>query len=191
MKRFLEILRLHKIFLLPALCLVAGVLFSCSKEEEKSAFAAQEKRINAFVEDSLNAHPEYKVIKNKHITKLIVKEGIGEPANGKSEIAIFYIAYTFPSKAPSLNNLLSTNIKEIAERANWTIEQDENTFGVKTIIPDKDELVQGLKEGLEGVKEGEECYILFSGKYGYGSNKIGIIPTCSALMYHIFVEAVK
>ena len=50
-----------------------------------------------------------------------------------------------------------------------------------------DELVDGLKRGLEGVKAGEECLILIPGKYGFGKRKIGTIPANSALAYYVWV----
>ena len=50
--------------------------------------------------------------------------------------------------------------------------------------------VKGLKYGLEGVKAGQECYILFSGKYGFGKRELGTIPANSALVYRIWVESI-
>ena len=51
-------------------------------------------------------------------------------------------------------------------------------------------LIQGLKDGLIGVRAGEECEILFSGKYGFGNENFGIIPANSALLYKIWVVGV-
>jgi FKBP-type peptidyl-prolyl cis-trans isomerase len=53
------------------------------------------------------------------------------------------------------------------------------------------QLLEGLKSGLLGVKGGEHCQILFSGKYGFGNEQFGIIPVNSALLYEIWVEAVS
>ena len=36
-----------------------------------------------------------------------------------------------------------------------------------------------------GVKAGEECEILFCGKYGFGNSTFGIIPANSALAFKI------
>ena len=55
----------------------------------------------------------------------------------------------------------------------------------------KDKLLEGLRNGLIGVRNGEQCKILFSGKYGFGDEEFGIIPTNSALAYEIWVEAVS
>jgi FKBP-type peptidyl-prolyl cis-trans isomerase len=56
-------------------------------------------------------------------------------------------------------------------------------------ITDAD-LINGLKKGLEGVRAGEECEIIFSGKYGFGNNTFGMIPAKSALLYKIWVVSV-
>jgi FKBP-type peptidyl-prolyl cis-trans isomerase len=52
------------------------------------------------------------------------------------------------------------------------------------------ELIEGLRNGLMGVKAGEECEILFSGKYGFGNKTFGMIPAKSALLYKIWVVSV-
>ena len=43
----------------------------------------------------------------------------------------------------------------------------------------------------EGVKAGEECEIIFSGKYGFGNDSFGIIPANSALLYKIWVISIS
>ena len=53
-----------------------------------------------------------------------------------------------------------------------------------------DPLLKGLENGLKGVRGGEECYILFSGKYAYGKKIVGTIPSKSALVYHVTVESI-
>jgi FKBP-type peptidyl-prolyl cis-trans isomerase len=45
--------------------------------------------------------------------------------------------------------------------------------------------------GLEGVKAGEECEIIFSGKYGFGNKAFGMIPAKSALLYKIWVVSIS
>jgi FKBP-type peptidyl-prolyl cis-trans isomerase len=41
------------------------------------------------------------------------------------------------------------------------------------------------------VKAGEECEILFCGKYGFGNSTFGIIPANSALAFKIWVVSVS
>jgi FKBP-type peptidyl-prolyl cis-trans isomerase len=51
-------------------------------------------------------------------------------------------------------------------------------------------LIEGLRKGLIGVQPGEECEIVFSGKYGFGRKSFGMIPANSALLYKIWVVGV-
>jgi FKBP-type peptidyl-prolyl cis-trans isomerase len=53
------------------------------------------------------------------------------------------------------------------------------------------ELIEGLYNGIIGVKAGEECEILFSGKYAFGNSTFGIIPANSALAFKIWVVGVS
>ena len=52
-------------------------------------------------------------------------------------------------------------------------------------------LLEGLRNGLIGVRSGEECEIAFSGKYGFGNEIFGTIPVNSALLYKIWVIGVS
>lgn len=54
-----------------------------------------------------------------------------------------------------------------------------------------DKILVGLKNGLEGVQEGEDCYIFFSGKYAFGKEKIGTIPANAPLAFRVMVEAIE
>ena len=53
------------------------------------------------------------------------------------------------------------------------------------------DMLEGLRDGLVGVRAGEECEILFTAKYGYGNRTFGIIPANSALLYRIWVVGVS
>ena len=63
--------------------------------------------------------------------------------------------------------------------------------GERTVELGSRDLMKGLEKGLEGVAEGEECYIFFSAKYGYYDESIGIVPSMSALMFHVNVLEIK
>ena len=54
-----------------------------------------------------------------------------------------------------------------------------------------DQMLEGLRNGLLGVKAGEECEILFSGKYAFGKKPFGIIPANSALAFKIKIEGLS
>ena len=44
--------------------------------------------------------------------------------------------------------------------------------------------------GLEGVRSGEDSYIIFSGRHGFGKKQVGTVPANAPLCYHIRVEEV-
>ncbi len=52
-------------------------------------------------------------------------------------------------------------------------------------------LIEGLRYGLEGVKAGEVCDVVFSGELGLGNRVIGTVPANSALLYRIWVESIS
>ena len=88
----------------------------------------------------------------------------------------------------STSNLIETNIIEIARQARWDL-TDTTIFQPSTFRLDNN-LVEGLRLGLHGVQPQDECYILFTGEYGYGNKENGTIPAKSALVYYILVENV-
>ena len=89
----------------------------------------------------------------------------------------------------SESNLFATNSEEVAETSKWQI-SGENQFEILTLNIGNDDLVDGLRYGLEGVRAGQECYILFSGEYGFGKKPLGTIPANAALAYHVWVESI-
>jgi FKBP-type peptidyl-prolyl cis-trans isomerase len=72
----------------------------------------------------------------------------------------------------------------------WAV-SDSSIFKIAMVRPSEGELVDGLRRGLPGVKAGDECYILFSGKYGFGDRILGTIPANAALAYHIWVQSIS
>lgn len=165
-------------------------MVSCQKESVKEAWSKQEKNIESFIDGQLKSNPAYKAVMEKGSNRLITKEGTGDALAANGTISFYYAGYVFPSSSLSLQNLFSTNNKSVALAAKWEL-SDESAFGIKTINLAESQLVEGLKNGLTGVKGGEECIILFSGKYGFGNNNLGTIPANSALAYQVWVESIS
>ena len=107
-----------------------------------------------------------------------------EYVEGASSVA----EYVFSGSAPSAGNLFVTNREETAAESGWTLSSPD--YEILTMTYDKNAgLLDGLMKGLKGVKGGEICYIVFSGKYGFGDEITGSIPANSALIYQIWVES--
>ena len=174
------------------LSLVIGcsLCFSCSKESTKSTYSKQETNIENFLSSQTTAHEEYSVVSNSGSYRLIVVPGSGEALEKNGTISFYYAGYTLTGTSISNSNLFATNSRDVATQAGWS-SMDEGNFLIKTMNLGEVDLVEGLKNGLIGVQGGEECFILFSGKHGFGSKQLGTINANSALVYHIWVESIS
>lgn len=162
---------------------------SCVKQKLETTYNSQENRIDQYIEkNSTSGEETRRVVYNDGAARLIFKEGDGDELSSNGNIAFYYAGYVFTG---SLNksNLFTTNHKESAAEAGWTLTDEDSK--VLTINIKEYELIPGLKNGLIGVKGGEECQILFTGKYGFGKKAFGTVPANSALIYKIWVESVS
>ena len=171
--------------------LALGILsVACQKEQETATFNAQEKRISTFVNTQLGTDTSFRAIYKDGTTRLVVKKGSGDSLSTSGAISFYYAGYVFSSTTITASNLFSTNYKTLADDAIWAL-PDTTAFNILTINMKNVNFLEGLKRALPGVQGGEECYILFSGKYGYRKRQVGTIPANSALAYHIWVESIN
>lgn len=171
--------------------LIALVLvFACSKEEVKLRYSRQEQNIESFVNSTLKSVDTAYVVYNKGVTRLVVVPGEGDSLSVNGTVSFHYAGYVLSGTSVNASNMFATNSEEVAKGSGWTL-SDDSVFEAKTVKLSESGFVKGLKYGLEGVKTGQECYILFSGKYGFGKRELGTIPANSALVYRIWVESVS
>lgn len=195
-----------RIIMLAALCLIAG---SCMKDKLETTYSKQETQIDTYIsknmvvkrdstkmevtpnatdptkndttlvkvqwEDTLNV--EY----NKGAARLIKKEGSGDRLTEKGAVSFHYAGYVFTTQPTTL---FATNDEQTAKGANFNLTDAE--YGLFEADMTDVRLVEGLRNGLLGVRTGEECEIIFSGKYGFGNEIFGTIPVNSALLYKIW-----
>ena len=162
---------------------------SCSKQQLQTTYDSQDKKIDSFIQSQISGGKALRVYADGGINRLVLVEGSGEDSLSTSgTVSFFYAAYTFTGSI-SASNMFATNSEATAASAGWNKLTDAD-FAAKTVNIGSDTMVEGLKKGLFGVKEGQECYIIFSGKYGFGSKPIGTIPANSALLYHIWVDSI-
>lgn len=179
--------------IIPAAAAVLFVLcLSCTKESTKLTYANQESNIEKFVNTTLASHSSDTAytVNNGGCIRLVLTEGSGEELSASGTVTFYYAGYVFNSSSISNSNLFATNISEIAENLGWTLSREDALEPVTEKLSGSS-FVTGLRKGLEGVKGGEECYILFSGKYGFGDKQLGTIPANSALAYYIKVTEVS
>ena len=153
--------------------LPAIILISCTGQAVKTTYDNQEKRIDQFV----SANQSMRAVYNGGSVRLVIAEGTGEEELASDGVVSLYYA----------GNMFATNHPDLAD----TWKTSEDTFEIETVKLGEDPLVEGLKNGLVGVKSGEECYIVFSGKYAYGQKAFGTIPANSPLIYHIWIDSIS
>ena len=183
--------------LIPALLLaaIAGFLPACNKEAVQLAYDKQETNIASFVEAQRRADETATVTYKDGVVRVVLhdtlhREGLlADTLRTGGTVSFYYAGYVLSSTSVSAGNLFATNHKETADAAGWRV-SDTTAFKIQTITLD-DHLLEGLQRGLEGVRNQDECYILFSGKYAYGSHVQGTIPARSALVYHIWVNSIS
>lgn len=182
--------RLRNIFagLLLTLCTV-----SCMKEKREVTYTNQESKIDQYISSKMyvkngDTTDTLRVAYNGGSSRLILEEGAGEELKRGGTVSFYYAGYTF-STGKSTSNLFATNHQETAEAAKWNLTDAE--YEIVTVELIDSELIQGLADGLKGVKSGEHCEILFSGKYAYGKKPFGTVSANSALLFEIWVEGVS
>ena len=192
--------------LLAALSIAA---VSCMKDKLETTYSKQETQIDAYItknmvvkrdstkmevtpntEDPTKNDTTYTKVQwedtlsveyNKGAARLIKKEGTGDRLNEKGAVSFHYAGYVFTSQPTTL---FATNDEQTAKGENFTLTDAE--YGLFEADMTDVQLVEGLRNGLLGVRTGEECEIIFSGKYGFGNEVFGTIPVNSALLYKIW-----
>lgn len=178
-------------FLKTIYSLAAAVsVLSCTSESIKNTYAGQESRIEAFIQKQLNAVENSYVVSNSGSERIVLVPGEGDGLTEDGTVSFRYAGYVFNSGNLSASNLFATNDRQTAEEAGWSLDI-ENPYEPVTVRLSGAGFVKGLKNGLLGVRTGEESIILFSGKYGFGGKALGTIPANAAIAYRIRVESVE
>ncbi len=201
----------NKTIIFLIICLAAG---SCVKEKLETIYQKQETQIDAYItkamvekRDSIkleitpnkedptkNDTTQVKVqwedtldvVYNKGAVRLIKTEGTGPGLEEGGAVSFYYAGYVFTS---SPSSLFATNHQETATGAGFTLTDDD--YQIFEADMRNVNMIEGLRNGLIGVKSGEVCEIAFSGKYGFGDEVFGTIPVNSALLYKIWVVGVS
>ncbi|MGN0190121.1 MAG: FKBP-type peptidyl-prolyl cis-trans isomerase [Candidatus Cryptobacteroides sp.] len=169
--------------------LLAGLLLVSCSQQLQTTYDNQDKKIDSFISSQLSSGKALRVFVNGGSSRLVLKEGEGADSLSVSgKVTFYYAAYTFTGSL-SQNNLFDTNHEETASGSGWGGTGIDTS--PRTLDLGADRVVEGLRNGLFGVKAGQECYILFNGKYGFGSKPVGTVDANSALLYHIWVESIQ
>ena len=172
-------------------CAIASLLAaSCDKKQIESMYDKQESNIEGLIESLTKRTPEATVERNDGIVRITVAQGDGATLSDNGAVAFYYAGYVISGKTLSSGSLFATNYETFANSVGWAV-SDTTAFDIMTLRLDDCDIVEGLKKGLPGVKGGDECYILFNGKRGFGKKKIANIPANSALAWHLWIKSVS
>ena len=173
------------------LTLAASLLVvSCDKKRLESSYDTQEKYIEGIVSSLTKNNPDATVESNDGIVRVTVTRGEGAPLGENGAVAFYYAGYYLSGNSLSTSSLFVTNYETFANSVRWSV-TDSTSFGIMTLRLDESDIVEGLKKGLPGVKGGDECYILFNGRHGFGKKKIANIPSNAGLAWHLWVKSVS
>ena len=181
--------------ILASALLLAALVPACNKQSVPLTYDKQETYISNFVEAQCKADTTANVTYKNGVVRIVLhdtlqREGLlADTLRTGGTVSFYYAGYTLTGASVTNAGLFATNHKETADRIGWRV-SDTTAFNIQTLTLD-DRLLDGLQRGLEGVRNQDECYILFSGKYGYGSHAQGTIPARSALVYHIWVNSIS
>lgn len=163
---------------------------SCSKAILETTYTKQSDKIEAFVKKQLSSCDTLRVEYRTKSTRIVMSEGTGDELGPGGLALITYAGYDFSSGSVSASVMFATNSADAASGARWTL-TDESGFKPMVVDLADGSLFEGLRSGLEGVRAGEECYILFTGKYASPKNRIGTIPANAPLAFHVWVEDIE
>ncbi len=161
---------------------------SCVKEKLEETYNKQEEQIDKYISSAKEKNETYTVTYNGGSSRLTTLAGEGEGLNANGSVSFYYAGYTFNGSI-NPSSMFGTNHQATAESSNWNLTDPD--YSLMEINMSDGRLIEGVRNGLMGVKQGEECEILFSGKYGFGNSTFGIIPARSALAFKIWVVGVS
>lgn len=175
--------------------LIISALFllgwACTKQSLKTTYDKQATYIENFVSAQMKADTTATLVRNNGAWRLTVKDTLDADRDSLDyggKVTMDYACYLLTGATVSAANLVETSSKVVARAAGWEL-SDTTIFNSVTLTLDKS-LVEGLRLGLHGVQQDDECYVLFTGELGYGNRENGTIPAKSALVYHIWIESI-
>lgn len=169
-----------------AFIVIGLISCSCVKEKLEMTYNKQEDSIDKYINNNLK--DDRTVTYNNGSARLTLKQGEGEELSSDGTIGFYYAGYTFNGSLNSAN-MFATNHEATATEAKWQLTDPD--YALMEVNLEDGKLLEGVRNGLAGVKPGEECEILFCGKYGFGNSTFGMIPANSALAFKIWVVSVS
>jgi len=171
--------------------LLAAALGACTKQSLKTTYDKQTTYIENFITAQMKADTNATLTRNGNVCRLTLHDTLPPERDSLlpgGKVSLYYACYTLTAASVSRSNLVATNYEPLAKAAGWNL-TDTTRYKLDTLTLDQT-LVKGLQDGLVGVQEEDEAYILFTGEYGFGASERGTIPARSALVYQIWISRI-
>ena len=187
------------------LCLLLALVAACTKQDQESQLAQQEKNIDSFISGLINKNAATVVAYTPKSARIILDHGIGDTLAPKDPlapdepvvpgitvapgdtVAFDYVGYVF-SGGTGKGLPFATNVAEIVESGEWALSALPPDFGRN--VAGRGYFIPGLDSGLLGMYLGEHAYIVFSARHGFGNTEMGVIPKMSPLLFEIYVKEI-
>lgn len=169
--------------------IVAG---ACTQQALQTTYDKQTTNIESFISSQMQADETATLTRTGGAYRLTLKDTLDPTRDSlgwNGSVTMDYALYVLTGSSVSAQNLVATSLESIATEAGWSL--TDNSQFQKITLSMQDDLLEGLKMGLYGVQPQDEAYILFTGKYGYGSREQGTIPAKSALVYHVWIDSIE
>lgn len=178
--------RLNVILFLIAVSAI--VLGGCSSEED--SYTKQVNGIISYMDTECKNDPNhfayYTVISGSN--RLTRTQGNGEIFEEGDTVDIIYTAYLFAGFKLDAGNIVTTNDSTV----DWPVTDTRQVENAPlSIAYDQSDIFVGLRLGLKGVQDKEECEIIFPSTLGAGSSSIGTIPANTPLNFTVRVDSVR
>jgi len=165
---------------------------ACTQQALQTTYDKQTTNIESFISAQMKADENATLTRTGGSYRLTLNDTLDPSRDSlgwNGSVTMDYALYVLTGSSVSAQNLVATSLESVATAAGWKL-TDKEQFHPLTLSM-QDDLLEGLKMGLYGVQPQDEAYILFTGKYGYGSREQGTIPAKSALVYHVWIESIE
>lgn len=150
--------------IIASLAAFAVAAVSCSSQKAET-ISSQEASIDSYIEKS---HSEREVHRDGGSNRIVMVLGEGEGIVAGDRTTVGLKGHIF-SNGPG------------------TLFYDDTV----TVKIGAGEVISGLDTGLRGARAGEQCYIVFSAKYGFYDKAVGIVPAMSPLLYEAEIISIE
>ena len=173
---------MRRVFFHISLLIAAVILVASCSAEQENAHATQIARIEQYIQKEMEKDPVLFYATNGDTFRLTRTAGEGKMLAPGDTLLFIYTGYGFSSYTFRDSDIFVTNDVDM----DWKVTDSTLVESAPAKIAlGEDHVLEGLRLGLEGIKAGEVCEILFPSALGLGRTQVGTIPANSPLAYKV------